>query len=81
MFVKIALLAVSFRGASGTRSQSMQASSTPHLLASVAERSIALDCKSNGLRPTQVRILPGAQKYYLATVSFFLWTLALLFAL
>ena len=30
-------------------------------IASVAERSIALDCKSGGLRPTQVRILPGAQ--------------------
>jgi hypothetical protein len=29
-------------------------------IASVAERSIASDCKSDGLRPTQVRILPGA---------------------
>ena len=30
----------------------------------MAERSIALDCKSGGLWPTQVRILPGAQMDY-----------------
>ena len=30
------------------------------VIASVAERSIATDCKSVGLRSTQVRILPGA---------------------
>ena len=40
----------------------------------MAERSIALDCKSGGLRPTQVRILPGAQNEKLASARLFvLW--------
>ena len=32
------------------------------IIASVAEWSIASDCKSDGLRPTGVQIPPGAQK-------------------
>src|SRR3989304_2928774 len=34
-----------------------------YVIASVAEWSIALDCKSSGLRPTEVRILPGAPNW------------------
>ena len=37
--------------------------------ASVAEWSIALDCKSSALRATQVRILPGAQNKGVGCVS------------
>ena len=42
------------------KSQSLK-QSTIEYNASVAERSIATDCKSVGHRPTEVRILPGAQ--------------------
>ncbi len=44
----------------------MQASSIPRLQASVAEWSIATDCKSVDLWSTKVRILPGAQNKKLA---------------
>ena len=45
-----------------------------HIIASVAERSNAGDCKSPGLRPTLVRIQPGAHTltyiYRYATIIF-----------
>ena len=39
----------------------------------MAEWSIASDCKSDGLRPTQVRILPGAQNKNLCFEQGFLF--------
>ncbi len=44
---------------------------TVGLLASVAEWSIATDCKSVALRATQVRILPGALDIYAVSAYYF----------